>query len=86
VENGFHGIVAVDAAINTDYALIIEQREFEYAFLTGAVRGSLVYLDGSNVLTLTAGANRLVGKVTAIQGDTGVPTGKMHVLQIPNTV
>src|SRR5213083_2596179 len=86
VENGFHGVVSVDALSGTDYALNIEQREFEYAFLTGAVRGSLVYLTSGNVLTLTATSNRLVGKVSGIQGDAGVPTGKMHVLLAPNMV
>jgi hypothetical protein len=86
VEGGFHGICVKDAANTTDFALNIEQREFEIAFITSSVKGSLIYLTSGNVLTLTSGGNRLVGKVTGVQGESGVPTGKMHVLQLPNMV
>lgn len=86
VEDGFHGLVTVDVTSGDDYALNIEQREFEVTLLSGADRGELVYIDGSNALTLTASTNRLIGKVTRVAGQEGVPSGKMCFLLLPNTV
>lgn len=52
-------------------------------FVTGAVKGSPVYINATNnAVTLTdpgAGNGRRAGRVVEIQGQRGTPTGKMRV-------
>lgn len=92
IEQGFFGFAETDALITTRYALDISTSEHEVAFLTGAVKGQLVYCDPSNNLTLTSAGNRLAAKVSAVPGDgiyndaTKEPkTGKMWIITLPQS-
>jgi len=80
VEDGFAGVPITDAAIGEPYTMHIEG-EFEFNYIATAAVGSLVYITAADgTLSLAAGVGkREFGKVTRIQGELGVPTGKMWV-------
>jgi hypothetical protein len=77
VEEGFHGFAETDAAINTRYALDISQTEHEIAFVSGAVKGSVIDILETAPFTLTARArsaaltasSRVFGVVSAVPGN-----------------
>lgn len=63
-EGGLIGVVSQTAAINTYYALHVGG-EFKFT-LAGCSVGSQVYIDGTNLLTLTVGTNKKFGVVTQV--------------------
>ena len=77
VEQGFAGFAATSAASGAKYALWHSQGEFEVPFITGAVKGSRVIINGTSfALTQQAAGgaaptapNAVLGVVTAVPGD-----------------
>lgn len=90
VEDGFHGIPYVDAAIGDRYALVIEGVQ-EHPLIGGAAVGNTVHIDTTTgALSVTAkgvaggAGTEAFGKVIAIPGTTdGPPAGQMWVKQLP---
>ena len=77
VEQGIAGFAATSAAAGAKYALWHSQGEFEVPFITGAIKGARVIINGTSfALTQQApgGAaptspNAVLGIVTAVPGD-----------------
>lgn len=93
VEDGFAGIVEVDAATGQRYALR-RDGEFEVPFVTGAQKGHNVLIAATTPFAMTTAAygvaptagTRVLGRVTAVPGNSNTgaageepKTGKMWI-------
>lgn len=95
LQNGFHGVALTTQANGEVGWLNIAPGEAEVTISSGETwsLGALIYLVGSatvNALTSAASGNRLVGKVSRVYGtgdqNRGVPSGKVHLLVLPNNI
>jgi hypothetical protein len=66
-------------AIGEDFNLI-KKGEVQVAAVSGAAKGDAIYIvAASNTLTKTAGGNVAFGRVSAVAGEKGCPSGFMRV-------
>lgn len=86
VEDGWAGVPITSAAVGEPYTMHVDG-EFEFNFIATAAVGSLVYITAADgTLTIApASGRRPFGKVTRVQGELGVATGKMWVRVSPFT-